>query len=60
MWGDLNQKVDCMPHYTEEEAWILCQEAWEAITLDRINELVESWPYRLIEVILRDGAMTAH
>ena len=60
IWGDLKEKVDCMPHYTEEEAWILCQEAWEAIPLSRINELVGRWPHVLLEVIQRDGAMTAH
>ena len=60
IWEDLKQLVDCMPHYTEEEAWNLCQQAWEEIPQRRINELVERWPHVLLEVVQRDGAITGH
>lgn len=48
------------PHWDEQSLMDILQEGWDNISQKWINELVESMPKRLLDVIRLKGGMTGH
>ena len=48
------------PHWDEQSLMNILQEGWDDISQEWINELVESMPKRLLDVIRLEGGMTGY
>lgn len=48
------------PHWDEQSLMDILQEGWDNVSQEYINELVESMPKRLQDVIRLEGGMTGH